>query len=172
MGRTINTIRKNGGFTILELMVVVAIIGIGAAVTGFSIRDMLPDMRLKAAARDVMSDLNAARLRAVRENKRVVVRFDTNADRYTVFIDDQPANNVLDDGETVLKTVSLPEQVTLHSAAIGGAAQWIRFNGEGWPNAAGNVRLRSSDGHYRGVVISMAGKVRINASEDGGTTWN
>jgi type IV fimbrial biogenesis protein FimT len=177
MGDAMSRLRRNAGFTLLELMMVVAIIGIGAAVTGFSIRGMLPDLRLKAAVRDMMSDMNAARLRAIRENSRVVMGFDTAANSYTVFIDDgggtpaNAANNTLDAGETVVKTVAMPLQVEMYEVAMG-AATWVRFNGQGWPNVGGNVHLRNSDDNYRGVVVSMAGKVRVSESYDGGTTWN
>lgn len=76
-------IKSKAGFTLVELMIAVAIIGIMAAVAAPGFIAWLPNYRLKSAARDLYSALQNARLLAVRENTTVQV----------VFVDDlTPAN--------------------------------------------------------------------------------
>lgn len=68
--------KKNSGFTIIELLTVVGIIGILAAVTVPSISAFLPAYRYRAAARELMVNLQMARITAIRRNVRVVIVFD------------------------------------------------------------------------------------------------
>lgn len=67
--------RKTGqaGFTIVELMVVVAIAAILAMVAIPSLRDVMNNMRQSSAANLLMSDLNHARAEAIKRNARVLV---------------------------------------------------------------------------------------------------
>ena len=76
-------IKSKAGFTLVELMIAVAIIGIMAAIATPGLIAWLPNYRLKSAARDVYSALQNARLLAVKENTSVRV----------IFVDDvTPAN--------------------------------------------------------------------------------
>ena len=81
--------RKDNGFTLVELMVAIAVISIMAAVGMASIIKHLPDLRLNASARDLRSAMQFARLKAVKENAHVVINFVTGSDNYCAVIDRQ-----------------------------------------------------------------------------------
>jgi type IV fimbrial biogenesis protein FimT len=61
------------GFTILELLIGVAVAAILTMVAAPSLRDLANEMRLRSMASQVVSDLNFARLEAVKRNARVLV---------------------------------------------------------------------------------------------------
>ncbi len=75
--------KGNSGFTLLELMVVLAIIIIMVGIVAPTFIRWLPNMRLKSAARDLYSDLQQARVIAVNSNKTVAVKFDVVNNNYS-----------------------------------------------------------------------------------------
>ncbi len=81
---------KNDGFSLIELLVVLILLGIMAAIAipGFSI--WLPNYRLKSAARDIYSNMQLAKMGAIKANADWAIVFDTTAGahRYLVCSDD------------------------------------------------------------------------------------
>ena len=71
-------VRKEGGFTFVELVMAMAIMGIAVsvAIPGFS--RWLPDYRLKTAATELYANLQLAKMSAVRDNAEWAVYFDPN----------------------------------------------------------------------------------------------
>lgn len=67
--------QKNRGFTLIEALVVVTVIGILAALTVPAFTKMLERNRLKGAAEALFNDLQLARTEAIKRNQDVTVTF-------------------------------------------------------------------------------------------------
>lgn len=72
----INGLKRNsGGFQLVELLVVVALITILVAISVPSVVGQLGHLRLSRSTRDMATELNAARLRAIAQNTKYRVSF-------------------------------------------------------------------------------------------------
>jgi type IV fimbrial biogenesis protein FimT len=65
--------KRIGGFTAIELMIVVTILAIVAAIAAPSFRTMIGTMNTKSIAFDLVSDLTMARSEAIKRNRNVTV---------------------------------------------------------------------------------------------------
>ena len=88
--------RATRGFTLIELMIAVALLAIGLALGTPYIRDAVMNVRMTGQANDLMADLALARSEAVKRNVRVALCTSTNgttcggstwADAWLVFPD-------------------------------------------------------------------------------------
>ena len=70
--------KDSSGFSFMELMVVIAMIGILSAVALPGILRALPEQRVKNAARNLYADMQRARMLAVKNNRTVSVRFNSS----------------------------------------------------------------------------------------------
>jgi prepilin-type N-terminal cleavage/methylation domain-containing protein len=76
--------RKKAGFTLTELVIVIAVLGLLTAVGVPSFFSWLPKYRLRSAARDLYSNLHLAKMMAIKTNQKCRVNYQLNPDRYTV----------------------------------------------------------------------------------------
>lgn len=73
-----------GGFTLMELMVVIAVLGILGAVAGADLLASLPRYRVKWAAQTLIADFRSARMTAVTENRSMRMNFDLDENTYVL----------------------------------------------------------------------------------------
>lgn len=67
--------RREKGFTLLEVIVAMALIAILSAVTVLSMAFYIPNLRLKSASQDINIQFQKARLEAIRRGRSVAVKF-------------------------------------------------------------------------------------------------
>ena len=157
--------QKTSGFSLMELMVTIAIISILSIIAIPNIIAWVPKFRIGGAARDVLSILQKTRIRAVKDNTNCVLMFDTGNARYTAFLDDgggNPANagnGVLDGGERTLVQKTLVTGVDITATTLPG--DLVVFNTQGIASSAGTVTLTDTRGNVRQILLELAGGSRI-----------
>ncbi len=78
---------RPGGYTLIELMMAVGIIGIVIAIGSFNFLKMAPTYKLRASAEQVMARMQLVKMRAVATNKRGWWAGFPAVNHYTGFID-------------------------------------------------------------------------------------
>ena len=144
------------GITIIELVVVMVIIAIGAVLLVPNIGTWLPNYRLRSATRDVVSTLRTAQMKAVSTNSPYGVGFDANS--YQLY---RSSGSLIPEGSPV----NLPSGVQFNNNTfpINGdlGKHFAQFN----PNSTsspGGVSLLNIKGTQKRITLTTAtGRVRI-----------
>ena len=154
-------VSKKDGFSLFELLVVVAIIAVVSTIVAPHIMGWRSSAKLRGAADNLMSDLEMAKIRAVKENNFVAILF--NPAGYRVFID--KANFwTRDADEPLLKERRLPAGVSFDFAhpSWGFTNNRTRFNSRGRAGTEnGTAVVVNSSGGQRNVVVSTLGRIRV-----------
>ena len=145
--------KRERGFTLTELMVTIVVFAILAAIAIPTFMSLLPGMRLNGAARQVMTDLMAARMKAVSENNRFRVFFIDNH-QYKI-LDDDNNNNAENAGEwTQTKDI----QNEYHDVTFSSSANPIYYpRGTAYGTT---ITLTNSSGS-KTVKVAITGRVKI-----------
>jgi|WetSurMetagenome_2_1015567.scaffolds.fasta_scaffold959996_1 prepilin-type N-terminal cleavage/methylation domain-containing protein len=77
-------IKRKGGFTLLEVMIVVSIIAVMSAIAIPNFTNWAPKFRLSSATDDIVKHLMLARMSAISQNRDVVVSFFKNERTYRI----------------------------------------------------------------------------------------
>jgi type IV fimbrial biogenesis protein FimT len=147
---------KRDGVTLIELIIVMVIIAVGATLMVPAIGAWLPNYRLRSATRDIVSTMRTAQMRAVSNNFQYRVNMnasDVSANSYVL----QRNTGGLWVNDEALQT--LPSGITIFRNTFNN--QRTEFN----PNStssAGSITLQNTRGTQRRVIIAAAtGRVRI-----------
>ena len=181
---------KQGGFTLLEMMIAISLLAILLSFGLPNFRDFIRNARLAAAANDVIADMNFARSEAIK--RRVPVTLCKSDDAATcddsttsefrgwiIFVDDADAavdaaedgDGAVDAGEVILRTGGIAPEI---DDALSGTRLRSTFLSSGFvkPDAAnltqilfcdvrGNAVAAGGDSAARGITISATGRAVV-----------
>jgi type II secretion system protein H len=148
------TMKKAGGFSIFELLIVIAVIAVVSAIVTPNIISWRNSAKLRGAAGNIKGDLEMSKARAVRERSPVTVTF--TATNYQVTFTDKDGN------ARTLRNRQLPAgvRVDLGSTSFGAMNDQTRFNARGFP-VAGSAVLVNTKGDQKKIIVSRLGRIRI-----------
>lgn len=138
------------GFTVMEILVVLAIFGLIAAIAIPTWIILLPTYALNSAARQIQSELNRVKMQAIAENVTFRLAFSDTADNYTV-------ERIAGATTTQQGTKPLPERIDVRNSISLG----FTSRGTATPGTGGTIKLCNSNGRGTNVVLSSTGRVRV-----------
>jgi prepilin-type N-terminal cleavage/methylation domain-containing protein len=140
------------GVTLIELIVVMIIIAIGAVLMAPGIGAWLPNYRLRSTTRDIVSTMRTAQMKAVSMNMEYRVSFDSNAKTYSL---QRNSGGWQADGATQ----KLPDGIGF--SAINFAGNNAQFNSNSTASG-GSIILINTKGTSKTLTLTTStGRIKI-----------
>ena len=149
------------GFTLVELLVTIALILIVAAIAIPSYFGYSMNTNLKSAARNIQSDFLDLKERAIAESTAYQITFDTSGNTYTIQKGTETGAPY-----TPIQVKALSAfggDVGIFSAVFGGGIPTITFEGRGIATT-GKVVLTNSRGSTATVAASVSGRTYVQVN--------
>lgn len=148
------------GFTLIELMVTVAIVAVVASIAVPSFGTMIANSRIASTSNDLVGLINYARSEAVKQGRvvRVTPQDGANWENGVVAWIDRNGNNAFDAAEAIRVISPAPGAVTIASTGNFG------FTGGGSSTGGGAVTMNVCDDRTgemgSEITITLGGRVR------------
>lgn len=146
------------GFTLVELLVVLTILGLLLVIAPISFANLLPGVALKADVREAAALLKQTRNRALRDNAEATLLVDTEAKILVAEVVD-PKSDALPNRVEFDEDVEM-ELLTAQSEVIDSFRGRIRFFPDG-TSTGGGIVFATSGGKYHVLVDWLTGQVEI-----------
>ena len=153
-GRCVGT-GTAGGFTLVELLVVMTVMAAVAALATPMLDRVAPRLELRAAAQDLGTALRAARSAALRDNRETVVLIDV--ERRLFRTGSAGPASFLPEGTALTLLTATRER-------LDEARGRVRFYPDG-TSTGGEVRLRRGSADYTVGIDWFDGTVRVHGTE-------
>ena len=156
-------INKAKGFSLIELMIVIAILGIMASIASFAWQLYVNNTNLRTAARDVTSDFQSCKTKAVSESRDYQILFTTGTNSsYTI---SASATATHDAVNTTRLATSFGSGIQIVfegtcNGFFGTPVNVIKFETRGTSNN-GCVELTNSRGSKATITTNVTGKAYV-----------
>lgn len=160
--RSVNCLRNESGFSLLEVVIIVAIIGIISMIAIPNMISWRGERQLDGVARNFMADMQLAKMSAVREGIPVAVVMTTGAGTGEVFAEmfvDSNLDYVRGADEKLLRSSVFPRGISFVKTTFSGDR--TRFSSKGVPNIIGRAIFENTAGTNSEVVLNRIGRLRI-----------
>ena len=153
------------GFTLLELLLVIVLLGVLAGLASLQIAPLLSRTRLDGGARQVATDLQAVKMKAIAQNRSFRVTFRPDTRDYVVDRNEdgawqRQALATHGTGTAADALIALPPGVSITAVNSGGD---VVFVPRGYVDAGITITLGTAVGVERKrIVVNLAGRVRID----------
>ncbi|RJP58620.1 MAG: prepilin-type N-terminal cleavage/methylation domain-containing protein [Deltaproteobacteria bacterium] len=189
-------LRGNSGFTIIELIAVAAIIAVMAAIAIPNIISWIPVIRVNSAARDMVSEMQLVRMKAVSEKNDYVITFDTTTNQYSIYDDgDNDFSTAGVEASELVKTVDIDANYsgiqfgyvagetgtsgTAISTSVTFSSLNVTFEPNGTANKNGSIYLiptediaNSRRDRQRAITVIQTGRIKLWKYDSGSSpSW-
>lgn len=155
------------GFTLLELMITIAVAAIVAGIAVPSFQSLIENNRVQTQANTFFTSLIAARSEAVKRNHPVVLcksadgascTTGNNWEQGWLSFADADADSVLDTGEDILQSYPSAPAITIR--AVNGADDLLAYLSDGTVAAAETFNICTDSDTTRGrqIIITVTGR--------------
>jgi len=173
---------RNLGFTTIELLVTVGIMATVAAISVPIFKNFSPSYNSKQAARNIVSQMQLARVHAIRNRVTTVVAFYPQSfvpvDQANSFLIYEDNNNdwIQDPSDTIIfSRTKMPAKVSLASAIFtsNGSGEPTQTSSYGFDSQGvaarngavyviGDAKLQNDNGQERTITFNASGKTKIS----------
>ena len=161
--------RGKRGFTVIELLVTLIVLGIVVSLGVPSLRNMVLDMRLSAATNDLLTFFNYARSEAARRGARVTMCISSDqATCATAGTDwgagavaflDSDGNGQVNGAEVIVRVLDpRGDGVTITATTAFSTNYYFYYRPSGASNSLGTLRVCRSGRNARDVAINAVGR--------------
>lgn len=138
--------KKQSGFTLIEMMTAIGILGILAAVAIPGYISWLPQIRLSGATHQIVGDLMNARMLAVKESKDVTIS--TGASSYTV---------------TPQSETPVTKSISNSYPGVSMSTSSITFNARGVVSGTlPTITVNGGSAGTKSISVSITGRVKVS----------
>ncbi len=165
---------RRPGFTLVGMIVAVAVLGISMAVGMPHLWDISQEIKLKQGARDVLSVMRGTRFRAINEGREYTI-LALNEHQVQVFQGDDPL-----DADALQRTIGLPGGVQFRAPQglpkfeafpTNAKGAFVVFAADGSASDAGALRLGNGNQHFVEVRLEPASTARMRLNTWDGADW-
>ncbi len=140
------------GFTLIDLLIAISIVGIVSAIAVPLLDNILPIYRLNHATRALVSDLQYAKMKAVSQKRNIKVLFDIKNNSYKMQYKDQ--------GIWTDLTGESARSLSNAGVYLAAASNNPVFSAQGLVCPTATAQIRNSRG-AREIKISICGRIKV-----------